>query len=64
MFAKIIKEYRISNGLSYREMSRLVGCSDVGLRNYETGKRSPTIKLADKILKALGASLTIGKTED
>ena len=60
-FTQRIKSERARQGLSYQKLADLSGCSDTNIWLCETKGKSPTIETADKLLKALGVSMTLGK---
>lgn len=60
----IIREERIKQGMSQRELARRIGCTGRAIGYWEAGVKTPSLDLADKTLKALGISLTIGITEE
>lgn len=57
---KIITEERKKQNLSRCELAHKVGCSDMAIYYWETGKKIPSIEMADKILRELGVSMAIG----
>lgn len=59
-FGKLIQEKRKEQNLTKKALARLAGCTDTAIGHWETGKRKPSLEMADKILKALGESMTIG----
>ena len=59
-FIETIRLERLGQGLSYRDLANLAGCSHTTIYNIEHGAYMPTLESADKILKALGLSITIG----
>lgn len=64
MLIKLIKEERVRQGLSLRELARKAGVSDSAIHNWEKGRNKLTVENADKILKALGLTISIGKESD
>lgn len=58
--SRIIKENRTKKGLSRAQLAKVAGVSADGIYAWETEKRIPTIDCADKVLKALEISYTIG----
>jgi transcriptional regulator with XRE-family HTH domain len=52
---------RAEQGLTLRRLADMAGVSYVALHLWEQGKKIPTIESADKVLKALGVTVTIGK---
>ncbi len=59
--AEIIKQERIKRNLSYEEIAQKAGVTSRAVRLWERNERSISLKNADKVLKALDVSLTIGK---
>lgn len=62
--SKIIKNERIKQGISQRELARRIGCTGRAIGYWEAGIKIPSLDLADKALKVLGISLTIGAMEE
>lgn len=58
-FGKLIKTTREEQRKSLACVSRLAGIPSTTINSYERGYR-PTLERADRLLKALGISLTIG----
>jgi len=56
-FKNRIKEFRKKKGLRQTDLARLVGIFQSELSEIERGIRKPSVYLAKKIAKALGASL-------
>ncbi|MBS4173516.1 helix-turn-helix transcriptional regulator [Bacillus sp. FJAT-49736] len=52
-----IKDYRTRNGISPKELAKLVDISVSHLRKIERGEGTPSLKLAVRIAKALGCTL-------
>ena len=61
--ASIIREERKKQGLSYAQIGRMADTTPETIRHYASLKRKPTLEIADRILKALGRSIVIGKEE-
>ena len=59
-----VKALRSANGLVGRELSDLTGLSISYLSDIENGRTLPTIETLDKILTALGTTLTLGVQKD
>lgn len=58
---KMIAEERKKQGISAKELERRSGISARAITYWETGKRTITeIDVADKVLKGLGLTYTIG----
>lgn len=57
MIADKIKQYRIAAGLTQAEMAQSLEASQNTISQYETGKRTPTIKNLIKISVLLGCSV-------
>ena len=47
----LLKQYRVLNELTIKEMANKLGISDVGYSNYEKGKRVLPVPLLLKFLK-------------
>lgn len=60
-FGEIIRNSRKEQGFSAYRLGKMTGFSTRAITYWEEGKRTPTIESADKVLKALGIMLTIGK---
>lgn len=58
---KRIFEEKESQNLTYRELAKRVGIDSKMLVNWKSGKNGISIELADKVLKVLGITMTIGK---
>jgi len=63
MIADKIKQYRIAAGLTQAEMAHSLEASQNTISQYETGKRTPTIKNLIKISALLGCSVDDLTTE-
>ena len=59
----LIDEGRNKQGMSKAELAQLIGCTQRAIRYWERGERSISLDMADKALKALGLSATIGKDD-
>lgn len=59
--SKIIARERKRQGLSTYKLGDMAKCSERTIAYYEQEKRKPTLEIADRILKALGVSMNIGK---
>lgn len=58
-FIKILQDNMKESKMSVYRLSKLSGIPESTIRNYENGT-IPSLDIADKLLKALGASMTIG----
>lgn len=59
---ELIKSERERQGISQRKLGRMAGCSGRIIALWEKGERKAiTVDLADRILKVLNLSVTIGK---
>ena len=58
-FATELKKQRIQKGMSVYMLSKLSGVPKSTIFNYEQGV-NPTLERADKLLKTLGISITLG----
>lgn len=62
---EILKEKRISNGLTQAELASKAGVTIRAIIYWESGKKHMTVESADKVFRALGVRLVIGaKKED
>lgn len=62
---KIIEKERKKQHLSKYKLAKMAGVTETAIRYWESGERTMNISSADKVLKALGVTVTIGKeTED
>lgn len=55
-----LREQRIRRGLSHEKLAKAAGVSKRSLIYWEKGEKDISLENADKVLKALGVSLTIG----
>lgn len=60
----MISTQRIKNNLSREKLAQKVGCTSRAIEYWESGKRNISLDNADKIFKALGATLTIGDIKE
>lgn len=60
-FGKLVKENREAQGLSIYKLSQMCDVSKSALRAWEQKGIEPTAKKLDKVLKALGIAITLGK---
>lgn len=51
-----LKEFRVREGLSQRQLAKKIGCSGVTLCQIESGERNPSPKMAKRIGEALGVT--------
>lgn len=56
----ILKEWE-RQGITYQDFAQRIGCSTRSLSYWKTGENTITIDMADKALKALGLTVTLGK---
>lgn len=59
-FGKIIQKERVKQGITYRKLAELTGCTARSIQYWEQGQKSISLHNADKILKALGINMKIG----
>lgn len=60
-FGKILQNERKKKGVSQQELAKMTGFTVRAISYWETGKRNITLENADKVLKALHASIVIGE---
>lgn len=60
-FGKILKEERIKRGLSQKKLAEAAGVTARAIIYWENGQRQMNIENADKLFKALHASIKIGE---
>ncbi|WP_139905655.1 helix-turn-helix transcriptional regulator [Clostridium thermarum] len=48
------KIFRVTKGLTQKDLAMLVGVTDRSIQLYESGKRFPTVDVAKKIADELG----------
>ena len=53
-----LKEIRVKQGISQRELARRLGTTPQNISQYESGKRKPKLPTLNKIAAALGVSAT------
>lgn len=63
-YGKIIKEARIKQGLSQKDLAEAIGVTTRAIIYWETGQRKISLESADKIFKALHMSMKIGEEEN
>lgn len=59
-FSKILRNVRESKGITKCELAKRTGFSRQAIHNWEKGTDSISLENADKLLKALGATMMIG----
>nr|DAE86812.1 MAG TPA: Helix-turn-helix XRE-family like protein [Caudoviricetes sp.] len=57
MKANKIREYREKAKLTQQELGAIIGKSQIAISLYESGERTPSIKVSKAIAKALNATL-------
>ena len=63
-FGNILKDIFENTGHTVPTLAKKAGVTGRSLRYYLRGERSPSLEIADKILKAAGVELTIGGAID
>ena len=58
--AKLLRDARLSAGLTQREVARRSGVSQPHVSAYETGKRQPTVPTMARLIDATGHGLVLG----
>ena len=59
-FAQLLKQERMKNKISLRQLAKISGISVASISLYELGKLEPTLRAAHTLLQALGASIEVG----
>lgn len=57
---KIIKKERKNKNISKKQLSNMIGCTTRAIDYWENETRSISLENADRVLKALGTTITIG----
>ncbi|MCC7571499.1 helix-turn-helix domain-containing protein [Candidatus Micrarchaeota archaeon] len=60
---ELLKKERARRGLNFKQFGILIGCTGRAVSYWETGERLITLDMADKVLKRLHMSITIGEEE-
>lgn len=58
VFGDMLRRRRQEMGLTQAELARLAGTSQSTVSDYESGRVSPTIEVADRLLRVVGSELT------
>ena len=58
MLAEKIKQYRLSVGLTQKELAEALGTAQNTISQYESGKRMPTVKKLVALSSLLGCSIS------
>lgn len=61
---KIIEKERKNKNISKVKLAEMIGCTTRAIDYWENGTRSISLENADKIFKALGATITIGAIKE
>ena len=59
-FAELLRQERIRNKLSLRQLARLSGLPLSSVAKYESGEMEPTLRAAHTVFSVLGASIAVG----
>ena len=59
-----IRQARLANGVSIRQLAAAAGVSKTTVTNVEQGQKSATVSLVQRMLDVLGYELTVTKKED
>lgn len=59
-FAELLRQERIRNKLSLRQLARLSGLPLSSVAKYENGEMEPTLRAAHTVFSVLGASIAVG----
>lgn len=60
-FGEILKVERERQGISQRQLARMIGCTGRAIGYWEEGKRIRSIVMGDRALKVLGVEFKIGE---
>ena len=60
-FSKIVKDERVRQGLSQKQLAEAAGVTQRAIYYWENGERHMTVESADKVFKALHISVRIGE---
>lgn len=60
-FGELIYQTRINSDITMKEFAAKCKTSRENIYRWENGSSGPSMELADKVLKALGLTLTLGK---
>lgn len=63
-FGALLRESRKEKGMSQADLSELTGFTIRVISLWENGRHDISLKNADTVLKALGATMTIGGEAD
>lgn len=63
-FGQIMKTERIRQNISQQKLADEAGVTKRAINYWESGKRKMTVDCADRIFKALGITVEIGKWEE
>jgi len=58
LFAAKLKEYRLSVGLTQQEFAETLGVAQNTISQYESGKRTPTVRKLVALSSILGCSVS------
>ena len=60
-FGELIHNTRITSGLNVTDFAAKCKTSRENIYRWENGSSGPSMELADKVLKTLGLTMTLGK---
>lgn len=60
-YAAFVKQQRLKQNLSISELAQKSKCTYNAILYWEEHKRVPSIESAEKVLRALGVTYTLGK---
>lgn len=63
-FAKLLREKRIEKGISRKQLAMRAGVTERAICYWEHGERNMSVETADRIFRALGIRVKIGKNGD
>lgn len=63
-FAEFLKNMREQKNMSKSKLASLTGITITAITNYETGKRNPSIDVANKICEVLNVQFVLGEKNE
>ncbi len=63
-FAEFLRKERVKKGITQEELARRSGFTRIAVSYWENEQKKITLQNADRLLKALGVQLTIGRKDE